>query len=307
MTQPVPEQADNTKSSTTDDLQPNNKAVKREERQKQSTKVEIALTGSEREAVDEHGSLSSLTVYSIILREGQEELQRPLLSLWWSGIAAGIGISSSVLAEGIIRSNLGSDHPYLSLIESLGYTFGFVLVILARLQLFTENTITVVLPLLASTTQRRLVCTARLWAVVLAANFVGTLFTAAIFVHGSILTEEILSAVLQISRHVAELTPAETLMRGIPAGFFIAVLVWMLPSAKGSEVLVIIMFTWLIAAGGFTHVIAGSNEIFSLVVNGEMNMFTALSHHIGPMLLGNIIGGTGLFAMLAYGQVREEM
>ena len=106
MTQPVPEQVDNTKSSTTDDLQPNNKAVKREERQKQSTKVEIALTGSEREAVDEHGSLSSLTVYSIILREGQEELQRPLLSLWWSGIAAGIGISSSVLAEGIIRSNL---------------------------------------------------------------------------------------------------------------------------------------------------------------------------------------------------------
>jgi formate/nitrite transporter FocA (FNT family) len=67
------------------------------------------------------------------------------------------------------------------------------------------------------------------------------------------------------------------------------------------------MFTWLIAAGEFTHVIAGSNEIFSLVLNGEMNFFTALSHHIGPMLVGNIIGGTGLFAMLAYGQVRQEM
>ncbi|QDE29550.1 MULTISPECIES: formate/nitrite transporter family protein [Shewanella] len=307
MTQNGPDQADKTKPSNNGNEQSSNKVEMREARENEPTPTEIALTGSERDAVIEHGSLSSLTVYSIILREGLEELERPLMSLWWSGIAAGIGISSSVLAEGIIRSNIGSEHPYLSIIESLGYTFGFVLVILARLQLFTENTITVVLPLLANTTQRRLVCTARLWAIVLGANFVGTFLTAAIFVHGGILTEEILSAILQISRHVAELTPSETLMRGIPAGFFIASLVWMLPSAKGSEVLVIIMFTWLIAAGEFTHVIAGSNEIFSLVLNGEMNFITALSHHIGPMLIGNIIGGTGLFAMLAYGQIKQEM
>jgi formate/nitrite transporter FocA (FNT family) len=84
-------------------------------------------------------------------------------------------------------------------------------------------------------------------------------------------------------------------------------MVWMLPSAKGSEVLVIVLFTWLIAAGGFTHVIAGSNEIFTLVLNGDMNIFTAFIYHIVPVLVGNILGGTGLFAMLAYGQVHEEI
>ncbi|GGP49292.1 formate dehydrogenase [Shewanella algicola] len=287
--------------------QPTGNAVKRETREHEISPSEVALTGAEREAVVENSSLSSLTVYSIIMREGQEELERPLLSLWWSGIAAGIGISSSVLAEAVIRSNLGSDHPYLSLVESLGYTFGFVLVILARLQLFTENTITVILPLLANTTKHHLARTARLWAVVLTANFVGTFFTAAMVVHGGILTEDIFSAILQISRHVAELSPSESLLRGIPAGFFIAALVWMLPSAKGSSLMLIVMFTWLIAAGEFTHVIAGSNEIFTLVLNGELHFVTALSLHIGPMLLGNIIGGTGLFAMLAYGQVRQEM
>lgn len=287
--------------------QPNHDAVKREAREQEISPSEIALTGADREAVAENSSLSSLTVYSIIMREGQEELERPLLSLWWSGIAAGIGISSSVLAEAVIRSNLGSDHPYLSLIESLGYTFGFVLVILARLQLFTENTITVILPLLANTTKHHLARTTRLWAVVLTANFVGTFFTAAMVVYGHILTEDIVSAILQISRHVAELSPSESLLRGIPAGFFIAALVWMLPSAKGSSLMLIMMFTWLIAAGEFTHVIAGSNEIFTLVLNGELHFVMALSLHIGPMLLGNIIGGTGLFAMLAYGQVRQEM
>jgi len=284
-----------------------NMVEQREERKTTPTGTEKSLTGPERQAVAEHGRLSALTVYTVILREGQEELSRPVTSLWWSGVAAGIGISTSVLAEAIIRTNLGSEHPYLSAIESLGYTFGFVLVILSRLQLFTENTITVILPLLTKMTKHRLICTTRLWAVVLTANFFGTFFVAAIAVYGGILSPEILRAVFEISRHLAELSPLDTLLRGIPAGFFIAAIVWMLPSAKGTEIFVIIMFTWLIAAGEFTHVIAGSNEIFSLVLLGEISIVTAFVNHIGPTLIGNIVGGTGLFAVLAYGQVREEI
>ncbi len=283
------------------------KAQDREAREQTPTSSEKSLAPKERDAVAEHGGLSSLALYSVILREGEEELQRPITSLWWSGLAAGIGISTSVLVEGIIRANLGSDHPYLTLIESLGYTFGFVLVILCRLQLFTENTITVVLPVLAEPSRNRFYRSARLWAIVLTANLCGTFSTAAIAVHGGILTVDTLAAIMEISHHLATLTPAETFLRGIPSGFFIAAMVWMLPSAKGSKVLVIVMFTWLIAAGDFTHVIAGSNEIFTLVLNGEMNIFTALIYHISPVLIGNILGGTGLFAMLAYGQIHEEM
>lgn len=279
----------------------------RESREQTPTPSEKSLTPKERNTIAENSNLSSLAVYSIVLREGEEELERPKTSLWWSGVAAGLGISTSVLAEGIIRANLGSDHAYLTLIASLGYSFGFVLVILSRLQLFTENTITVVLPVLAEPTGNRFYCSARLWGIVLLANLCGTFITAAISVHGGILPASTLEAILEMSRHLATMTPAETLLRGIPSGFFIAAIVWMLPSAKRSEVLVIVMFTWLIAVGDFTHVIAGANEIFALVLNGEMNIFTALIHHISPVLIGNIIGGTGLFAMLAYGQVHEEM
>ncbi len=296
---PAVDDAQDTKTQT--------KVAEREQREKAPTKTEKSLTGSERNAVAAHGRLSALTVYSIILREGQEEMTRPIASLWWSGVAAGIGISTSVLGEAILRTNLGSGHPYLSAIESLGYSFGFVLVILSRLQLFTENTITVILPLLAKPTAHHLTCTARLWAVVLIANFAGTFFTAAITVHGNILAPDVLASVFEISRHLAQVPPSDSLLRGIPAGFFIAALVWMLPSAKGFEILVIVMFTWLIAAGEFTHVIAGSNEVFNLVLAGELGFVTALTHHIAPVLIGNIIGGTGLFAMLAYGQVRHEI
>ena len=283
------------------------KVTKRETRQKTPTRTEESLTLEERESVAEHGRLSALTVYSIILREGIEEVERPSASLWWSGVAAGIGISTSVLAEGAIRAGLGADFPYISLVESLGYTLGFVLVIMCRLQLFTENTLTVVLPILAAPTRTLWYHTARLWGIVFAANLVGTFLTAAITVHGGIVSQDILAAILEISRHVADLSPQEALLRAIPSGFFIAALVWMLPSSKGSEVFVIVLFTWLIAAGGFTHVVAGSNEIFSLVLTGELSILTAFTHHILPVLIGNIVGGTGLFAMLAYGQIRQEM
>ncbi|EAZ97761.1 hypothetical protein [Marinobacter sp. ELB17] len=96
------------------------KVQDREAREQTPTSTEKSLTSKERDTVAEHHHLSPLTLYSIILREGEDELQRPKISLWWSGLAAGVGISTSVLAEGIIRSNLGSDHPYLTLIESLG-------------------------------------------------------------------------------------------------------------------------------------------------------------------------------------------
>ena len=283
------------------------KAQDRESREQTATSSEKSLTRKERDTVAEHTNLSSLAVYSIILREGESELKRPKMSLWWSGVAAGLGISTSVLVEGLIRANLGSDHTYLTLFESLGYSFGFVLVILSRLQLFTENTITVVLPFLAQPTYSGFCCIARLWGIVLAANLCGTFITAAMAVYGGVLPAETLASIMEISRHLATMTPVETLLRGIPSGFFIAAIVWMLPSAKRSEVLVIVMFTWLIAVGDFTHVIAGSNEIFNLVLTGEMGILTALIYHISPVLIGNIIGGTGLFAMLAYGQIHDEM
>jgi formate/nitrite transporter FocA (FNT family) len=228
--------ADASSSAKERDKQSRDHVEERETREQTPTESERSLTHDERESVAEHGRLSALTVYSIILREGEEELHRPKTSLWWSGVAAGIGISTSVLAEATLRANLAPDLPYLSIIESFGYSLGFVLVIMCRLQLFTENTLTVVLPVLTSPSRSKFYYTSRLWGIVFAANMVGTFFTAFLAVHSGILDDKILSSVLEISRHVADIPPTDALLRGIPAGFFIAALVWMLPSAKGSEV-----------------------------------------------------------------------
>ncbi|SLN33924.1 Inner membrane protein YfdC [Roseivivax jejudonensis] len=256
--------------------------------------------------IAKHRSLAPRAVYEVINLEGREELKRPLGSLWWSGIAAGIGIAASVLAEGILHVTF-ADHPYQGPIENMGYTVGFILVILGRMQLFTENTITVVLPALKDKSLSLVYCAARLWAVVFAANLLGTFFVAFLSVHGGTVVPEYVEGMKQVSEHFVEYSAWEALKYGIPAGFFIAAIVWMLPSSEGFEIFVIFLFTYLIAMGEFTHVVAGSNEAFLLWLSGDISAAKTWLGLILPSFIGNVLGGTGLFALLAYGQVKAEI
>lgn len=263
------------------------------------------ISRQEKKDIAENQGLSPVSVYGIVHQDGMHDLQRPVLSLWWSGVAAGLGITISVTAEGVLHG-LFSDAPYHAAIENLGYTLGFVLVIMGRLQLFTESTLTAILPLLAQRRLAMLTATARLWSVTLIANFAGTFLAIALATWGGAIPPEHVEGMLAVSRHFGRYTPWEAFRYGIPAGFYIAAIVWMLPAARGAGVLVIILFTYLIAMGDLTHSIAGSAEIFLLVIHGELGVIAGAAL-LGGTLLGNIAGGTGLFALLAHGQVLREL
>ncbi len=251
-------------------------------------------------------SMSSKEIFEVIREEGEEELARPNASLFWSGIAAGILISFSVLGEAIFRTYLPSaDWAYL--VENLGYSFGFLAVILGRMQLFTENTITTVLPVVherSLTILKRLLV---LWSVVLFANVIGAFLVATLMAHSSAIPSELLPAIEELSRHATGFPPFEGFQRAIPAGLLVAAIVWMLPQSEGFGFFVIIVFTWLIAAGDFTHVVAGSVEMAFLVVQGLLPWDQAIFGFFLPVLAGNIVGGTAIFALLAFGQVRHEL
>lgn len=255
--------------------------------------------------VEEHLSLRSPIVYEVVRQEGEIELRRPLASLWWSGLAAGIAMFASILAEGVLRGSL-PPAPWRPLVEGFGYGFGFLIVVLGRLQLFTENTITAVLPLLADWSRARLGHTARLWGVVLAANMAGTVAAAALVSWVGLFPETHLASMLEVSREFAHHAPLEALLFGIPAGFLVAAIVWVSPSAEGARFSIVVWFTWLIAVGGFTHVVVGSAELALLLFAGELGLDAALAILL-PTLAGNIIGGTGLFALLAYAQIKDEI
>ena len=269
-----------------------------ETKDKQEEREEEEVFGASR--------LAARQVFEVIRRDGEEELLRPNSSLVWSGIAAGILISFSVLGEAFFLARL-PDASWSTLIASFGYSAGFLMVILGRMQLFTENTITPIMPL-SENPKRFCRPVLRLWSIVFLANMVGTIIAAAFIIYTNVLIPDYFEAVLGISRHVAELSAGQALLRGVPAGILIAAIVWMLPPSGGAAAFfVILFFTYRIALGEFTHVIAGSVEVFALVFHGELGIGAAVFGSIVPTLISNVIGGTAVFALLARYQVHEEV
>ncbi|MCK8463192.1 formate/nitrite transporter family protein [Aliiroseovarius sp. S1339] len=260
----------------------------------------------EEQAIEDASKLTAKTVYEVIRRSGDEELERSNGSLFWSGVSAGIVISFSVLGEAVLRSYL-PDANYSYLIENLGYSLGFVMVIIGRMQLFTENTITTVLPYLHAPSWSVFNRIIILWSIVLLANVIGAFAIATFYAHSGAISADILPAIEELSRHATGMPAAESFARAIPAGILVAAIVWMLPEAGASSVSIIVMFTWLIAAGDFTHIVAGSVEMAFLMVTGELALGQALFGFFLPVLAGNVVGGTAIFAMLAWGQVRRDI
>ncbi len=264
------------------------------------------LTRKEQHKVSERMGLQSLQVFEVVQQQGMEELSRPVTSLFWSGIAAGLALSLSVYCSAFLHHAL-AESPLRSLLVGFGYSVGFVIVILGRLQLFTENTLTVVLPVLRDFSRFRLQRATRLWAVVLTANILGTLISAVAATRWGILPPAQLEAALAVSNHLLEYSALQTLLYAIPTGFMVASIVWMMPNSKGGELWVIVLITYMIALGGLTHVVAGSAEWFLLALAGEMSWARAVLGGIFPALIGNVIGGTGLFALITYAQIKEEI
>ena len=256
----------------------------------------------EREKADQEKSLDADTTHEVIRREGEEELKRSTAALAWSGLAAGLAMGFSLVAEGILQAHL-PDAPWRPLVTKLGYSFGFLIVILGSQQLFTENTLTAVVPLLARRTRDMFLNVARLWAVVLLANLIGAFLFAWVVGRTELFTPEVRHAFGEIGRKAVEHGFWLTVLKGVFAGWLIALLVWMLPAAEAAHVLVIVAMTWLVGVGEFSHIIAGAAEVFYLVATGALGFGESLARFVAPTLLGNVVGGVTLVSALNHAQV----
>src|SRR5215813_5651628 len=263
------------------------------------------ITEEEVKDVEELATPRTPVIYEVVRRLGEEEMVRPATSLWWSGVAAGLSISFSLLSQAILTAHL-PEAPWQPLVVAFGYCIGFIMAVLSRQQLFTESTITAVLPVAADVTWSNILLMARLWAIVLAANLAGTLFAALFCTFTPVLPGDVYNGMLEISRDLLALSWWEMVFRAIAAGFLMAAMVWLMPGAEGAQFHVITLMTWLIAVGGFAHIVAGSMESYLLVFSGEWAWWRMITEFMVPVLIGNVVGGTALFALIAYAQVMDE-
>ena len=284
--------------------------IKKDKIDRHSDELEVEsdekLTGKKIELDEDRLPSRAMAIHEHIRQDGEKEMERDAMALLWSAIAAGLSMGASLLAKGIFHVQL-EGVPGGFLLENLGYTFGFIIVIMARQQLFTENTVTAALPVMQNPTLGNFGLLMRLWSVVLLGNIIGTGVAAWAFEHMPIFDEETRDAFVKIGMDVMKNTPVEMFSNAIISGWLIATMVWMFPAAGAAKIVVIILMTWLIALGDTTHIVVGSVEILYLVFNGTLHWSDFFWPFALPTLAGNICGGTFIFALMSHAQIRNDM
>ena len=248
----------------------------------------------------------ALLLHEIIRAEGVEELRRSGVALALSGFAAGLTMGFSLIVPGVLKAHLPTD-AWAELVSSFGYSVGFVIVVLGRQQLFTENTVTPILPLLEHRDARTFWAVVRLWSIVLAANIAATYLIASALAHSDAFEPQVRTAFTELSKHAIESAPGTTFVKAIFAGWMIALMVWILPATGSAAPFVIMLMTWLVAMCGLSHIVAGSVDAFYLFATGDVDLAQYVTHFFLPTLTGNVLGGVALVSVLNYGQVAPEV
>ena len=259
----------------------------------------------ERAKASAHTPLRPRLIHEIIREEGEAELRRPVSALAWSGLASGLSMGFSFLTQALLRSSL-PDEPWRHLIDSFGYCVGFIIVVLGRQQLFTESTLTAVLPVLARRDKATGIATLRLWGVVLSANLIGTFAFAAMILPEGLLRPQVYPTLVELAMATMQSPFWVTMLKAIFAGWLIALMVWLLPSAGSARLFVILLLTYVVALGHLSHIIAGSVKAAYAVLGGHASFGAYVMAFLLPTLIGNTIGGVSLVAFLNHAPLSAE-
>jgi formate-nitrite transporter family protein len=244
---------------------------------------------------------SAEEIYKQVADNAREELKRSTVSLAISGFAGGVFMGLSALGNAISLGMFGSS-PASQFVGKMFYPLGFIVVILGRAQLFTENTLYPVALVLAE--KRELWNTLRLWFTVLPANVLGALAFAALASRTSALEPSARTALTQLGLQAVHASPSTVFWSAVTAGWIIATAAWLVSGSHSisGSILILWLLTFVVGLGGFAHCIATSSEILAAVLTGGVGVGPYF-RWLGLAVAGNICGGVGMVTLLEYGQV----
>ncbi len=243
-------------------------------------------------------------IFEQVSRNARRELSRPWRALAISGLAGGLSMGLTGLSVSVVTATLGTA-PWAQFVALLLYPMGFMVVIIGRGQLFTENTLYPVALILAE--RRHFWTTLRLWGIVFPTNVLGALLFAILAARTRALQPAILHALTLMGTTAAAPTQRHIFWSAVVGGWMIAMVAWLVSSSHSitGSVALIWLLTFVVGAGHFAHCIATSGEILVAVL-GHAIPASAYLRWILPATLGNICGGVLLVTLLEYGQVKLD-
>ena len=244
---------------------------------------------------------SAHDIFEQVASNARQELKRPTFSLVVSGFAGGIFMGLSAMGTAITIAMLGSTTK-IQFVSKMFYPLGFIVVILGRAQLFTENTLYPVALVLAE--KKHFWNTMRLWFSVLPSNVLGALAFSALASLTTALPPEVLQALSALGVEAAHRHPSAIFWSGVMGGWIIALAAWLVSGSHSitGSVMIIWILTFVVGLGNFAHCIAASGELLTAVLTGALP-WRAFPAWFFPAVAGNICGGVGMVTLLEYGQV----
>jgi len=245
-------------------------------------------------------------IFQRLVATADEEFVRSTRLLFLSGLAAGLSIGLSFLARSAVTAAAGpSLGDGAELIGNILYPVGFLLIVLGRYQLFTENTltpVTLVLTRIASVPELL-----RLWGIVLAANVAGAALVALVLAKTGVLDPDTAAVAQGFGAHALEVEWGALFWKGVIAGWLVASMVWLNHAARDTitRFFVVLFIMYLVPSLDLFHCVIGACEVAYLLFLGEATLGAGLSF-FSAVVLGNTVGGVLLVAILNYAQTRER-
>ncbi|MBB5058452.1 formate/nitrite transporter FocA (FNT family) [Granulicella aggregans] len=249
---------------------------------------------------------SAEEIYEQVANNARQELGRSTVSLIISGFAGGTFMGLSALGTAIALAMLTPPGTQPSgsveFIAKMFYPIGFIVVILGRSQLFTENTLYPVALVLSE--KRHFWNTMRLWAAVLPSNVVGAFAFASLVSLTHALKPEFVQSLAKLGLEAAHNPTSAIFWSGVMGGWIIALTAWLVSGSHSitGSVMIIWILTFVVGLGSFAHCIATSGEVLVAILIHQA-AWTAYPAWFFPAVAGNICGGVGMVTILEYGQV----
>lgn len=241
---------------------------------------------------------------------GAKRLARSPMSHAITAFIGGMSVSFGAVAMAWAAASVGGElagPTPAHLVGALAFPVGFVILLIGKSELFTENFFLPVSAVLERRGTLRQLGT--LWVVSLVCNLLGGLVFALLISRPGLLDHEPARELMLLAEHKVHYPPLTAFVKAIFAGWLMTLLTWLLLAATGlgPRLAIIWAIGALIVLGGFNHVVISANEIFMAIFLGApITVGDWFLHNFLPALTGNVVGGVIFVTLLSYIQAQSQ-
>lgn len=265
-----------------------------------------AEVAAEEEGAQGHLGSESPKIVSDASKLGEKRLVRPTAGHAITSFAGGMSVSFGAIAMAAAAASVGGTlgQPALGhLIGSLMFPIGFVILLIGKTELFTENFL---IPVVAVLKRRgSLAQLGKLWGTALAFNLLGGLVFGFLISRDGVLAPEYADQVIALAEKKTHYGFETAFVKAIFAGWLMTTLTWLLIASKGlgAQLALIWIIATTIVLGQFNHVVISASEIFmGMYLGADIAVGDWLAASFLPALAGNLVGGLVFVTLIHYMQ-----